>query len=240
MGAGPSCPVNRRNSPYLLCRYGTHFVRVRVPRGLVERVGVVEVRRSLGSSSLSKSRLLALRYGAQLKRCFEMLLLTDADAFACQKAIQRIYTELATEVLDIRPPRGDDAWLYREEQEQLSKEAEQALEDQIEQGQFSPALERTASELLARHSVIRSAVLPEQWDELVSAVARAMAEAHRRYRYQLSGSIFPFVPTDTLFASQPPETTLGIQSEWLVGGPLEGAQTGSSGRAVGQRGMAIK
>jgi hypothetical protein len=46
---------------------------VRVPHDLRERVGVLEVRRSLHVHSLSIARPLALKFGARVMELFEMV-----------------------------------------------------------------------------------------------------------------------------------------------------------------------
>lgn len=195
--------MTRSRSPYLLNREGAYFLRVRVPRGLIARVGVVEVRRSLGLSTFEQARLLALQFGTRLRRCFAMLLLNDVTAAACQKALQHICWGLAAEVAGIRSPRGEDAWLFQQEQEGLSLEAEHGLRDGLSAGSIENELERLAEPMLARQGILRSSLSPDHWDELVAGVARAMIEAQRRYRYQLSDSILPYLPADPLFAVPP-------------------------------------
>ncbi|WP_420710426.1 DUF6538 domain-containing protein [Asticcacaulis sp. SL142] len=50
------------NSSHLSRRNGMYYIRVRVPNSLRERLGLSEVRRSLGSFTLKTARPLALRY----------------------------------------------------------------------------------------------------------------------------------------------------------------------------------
>ena len=204
--------MTRSRSPYLLDRDGAYFLRVRVPRGLVARVGVLEVRRSLGSSTFNQARLLALQFGTRLRRCFAMLLLHDVDAAACHKALQQIYWDLAAEVAGVRSPRGEDAWIFKQEQEGLSVEAEQRLRAQLSDGGNLGELERIAEPMLARQGISRSLLTPDHWDELVAGVARAMIEAQRRYHYQISDSILPYLPVDPLFAA-PSGIVSGAQEE---------------------------
>lgn len=57
-------------SPFLMRRSGLFYVRVAVPKDLVERVGLVEVRRSMGPKRFHESRSLASEIGARLKDAF--------------------------------------------------------------------------------------------------------------------------------------------------------------------------
>lgn len=60
-------------APFLMRRGSMSYVRVRVPKDLVELVGCSEVRRSLGPLRFHEARLLAARTGSKLKEAFEMM-----------------------------------------------------------------------------------------------------------------------------------------------------------------------
>ena len=85
-------------SPFLMRRSGQFYVRVRVPGDLIERVGLVEVRRSLGPMRFNEARLLAAQIGAQLKEAFtnQISLTTDEMASTSLKATPIRYTPVTT------------------------------------------------------------------------------------------------------------------------------------------------
>lgn len=109
--------MTRARSLYLMRRPCGYYIRVRVPTDLVDRVGVVELRRALGPMPLNTARSLASQAGSRLKGVFAML--REIDGLSDQEVANLIRDCLA----EIKP-RVDrpykivsgQPWLERQEQ----------------------------------------------------------------------------------------------------------------------------
>jgi len=133
----------------------------------------VEVRRSLGSSSFSNSRLLALRYGMRVRKAFDAIAKNDLSNEQCVTLLRHCFADLADEVAPYPPLMGKNASLFVEEQAELSREYAHTLECQIEAGHFSQPMASRAAELLGRQGFDLNSASQDQRRFLVEGVARA-------------------------------------------------------------------
>jgi len=90
--------VSPPRPPHLICRAGTFYVRVRVPRDLVPVLGVVEIKRSLHVGRLSEARLLGPACAARLKETFNMIREGQFTGDGALELIRRCFADLAREV----------------------------------------------------------------------------------------------------------------------------------------------
>ncbi len=72
----------------------TYYMRVRVPLDLLDRLGLVEVRKSLGTSRLSEARLLGPEIAMRVKRSFETMRAEDLTSAECLAAIKKCFAGL--------------------------------------------------------------------------------------------------------------------------------------------------
>ncbi len=206
-GSGVSS-VKRSPSPYLIRRDGTFYVRVRVPRDLVGRVGIIEVRRSLKSGRYHECRLLALRYATRVKVLFDMIRAEDLSKEQSLEKIRAVFADLSEKVEPAFIPTEIDPWL---ELERLTDDAEfhrQWLKRQIASGQFEPIIDGMTRSLLARQGVSVTGATPRA-QEMTFGVARALVEQQNKVLFRLDEPLLPYEPTDPLFAAVVPchETT---------------------------------
>jgi integrase len=194
--------LSRRRSPYLLCRYGTYFFRVRVPADLVERLGVTEVRRSLGSCDFDTSRLLALSFGTRMKVLFKMLKtqkLGEADFSA--------YVHHCLETFRADPfpryvTRTDEPDREIIEQEALACEHIVNLKDQIESANFSPDIQKRTQALAAQIGINFTQIQPHEKLRLAETTARLAVEDARCQKFRLKEGALPYTLQDPLFAER--------------------------------------
>lgn len=193
-----------RRSPYLMRRAHGFYIRIRVPADLVDRVGVVELRRALGPMTLNSARSLASLAGSRLRGIFEMLRQIDSlsdqevanlikDAFAATKArVDRPYVVHTAE-----------PWMERREQQHLAEEHLADLEQQRDAGIFSSEVIRFAERFAEAKSIALGGGSPERLRMIAEGFARVLIEADRCFIHRLEDSVTPFRPQDELFSQGP-------------------------------------
>lgn len=129
--SAPGAALSRGRLPHLFRRQGTYHLRVRVPDALRERVGVVEVRRSLGTNRQPEAALLALKLVARLKGVFRMAIVEDLSKTRTRELVQECFLGLKQRVDAGYRLRTADVDLELQEQEALSLEHISDLQDQI-------------------------------------------------------------------------------------------------------------
>lgn len=183
-------------------RSGQYYVRVRVPNDLKARVGLVEVRRSLGPMHFQQARLLAVQIGTRLRECFMMLRnAEDLSKGEIRQMIRDCYTGLEKEA--DRPYQPQTTTLAEElfEQREMSQEFIGNAEGQIAAKEFGPELRATTARLAAERGIDISTASPDRLREICEGVARALVEQQRLFQVRLDDSLTEYAPTDPLFAS---------------------------------------
>lgn len=187
-------------SPYLMRQPHGFYGRVRVPADLVDRVGVVELRRALGPMPLNSARALASQAGSRLKGVFDMLREIDSltekevanlirDAFADIKAkVDRPY------VIQTAEPSSE-----RLDQRHYAEEHSADLERQKDSGVFSPEAIRLAEQFAASKGVSLASGSPERLRMIAEGFARVLIEADRCFVHRREDGVTPFQPHDVLF-----------------------------------------
>lgn len=193
----------RRKSSYLSRRGGIYYLRVRVPHDLVERVGRFEIRRSLGVARFDQARLLAAKYAARVFEVFEMIKTEPYSKAETAKLVQSIFADLLLKIE--RRPFAYETCDSDEElaaQISLSEEWEEKLQHAaIKPGTDGLKIEAT-KDLLVRQVHGFEKLAPEQQQDLVAGVMRALMEQQRLFRFRLTEQLLPYEPTDPLFKKQ--------------------------------------
>lgn len=199
------------SSPFLMRRSGQYYVRMRVPGDLVERVGLVEVRRSLGPMRFHEARLLAIKIGAQLKEAFVMMrIANDLTKQELLNLTRDCYSTLELERGQGYVPRYSDYDLELIEQRVLAQDHSAALRLQVEKLQFDESTLSAAGKLSALHNVNITSATKERALEIVQGVARAMIEADQLYIFRLGDRLAPYTPSDPLFSAGQRNVSAGI------------------------------
>jgi integrase len=172
---------------------------MRVPADLQERLGVLEVRRSLKVQSAPKAQALALRYAVRLKDLFEMIRTTDLSKADIVALVQACFADLVVQAEGRTPPKSHDpdmelAWLAH-----LADEYERDLQRQIRRHQYDPDVVMHAKRLLEAHGVDLDVLPPAVREDLLEGLARGMAEQQRLHLVRLNDRLVPYAPTDPLF-----------------------------------------
>lgn len=130
------------------------YIRVRVPADLVDRVGVVELRRALGPMPLNSARSLASQAGSRLKGLFAML--REVESLSEQEVanlIKDAFAEIKAQVDRPYVVRTTEPWFERQEQRHYAEEHTADLERQRDSGVFSPEVIRLAEQFAASKGV---------------------------------------------------------------------------------------
>jgi hypothetical protein len=187
--------MSGRRSPFLQRRSGVYHLRVRVPDQLRLRVGLLEVRRSLRVHSSDTARLLAAIYVARVKEVFEMVKASELSKAAARELLRTCFEDLAQQVERFAPHRGLDI----DEQKHFAHERVRELSQQLKYGEFEPDIETAATRLSAAHGCDLPALTWASRHDVISGVARALAEQQRLFLHRLEERLLPYTPTDPLF-----------------------------------------
>jgi hypothetical protein len=131
---------SRSTSSYLFCRGGAYYLRVRVPLRHQDRVGSIEVRRSLHVHHPRTARRLALKLSARVFEVFDMLETTVLTKPQVQGLFQQALQDMERSAGIGFVPSGPRPDLEIAEQRDISKERIASLSEQIAGLSFSPQI----------------------------------------------------------------------------------------------------
>ena len=198
-------------APYLMRRGGMSYVRVRVPKDLVELVGCSEVRRSLGPLRFHEARLLAARTGSKLKEAFEMM--RNANDLSKQEVLNLIrdcFSDLSEEYGQGYQPRTAEIDFELAEQASLADDHMAVLLPQIETRTFTLSTLTAAKRLVADRGIDLADITEARMIEIIEGVVRAMVEADRLSTFRLTDRLTPYEPEDPLFQGDARNCKKGI------------------------------
>ena len=191
-------------SPYLMRRPHGFYIRVRVPADLIDRVGVVELRRALGPMPLNSARSLASLAGSRLKGVFAMLReLNDISEQEVANLIKDAFSEIKASIDRPYVVRTADPWFERHEQRHCAEEHILDLERQRENGSFSPEVVMLAEQFSANKGVSLGGASQERLRMIAEGFARVLIEVDRCFLHRLDDSVTSYQPQDTLFSNGP-------------------------------------
>jgi integrase len=203
---------------------------VRVPDDLRARVGMLEVKRSLGVHDISSARRLSLACAARLMETFEMLRTDALDTQAIRSLVRNCFADLAKIVEPGFTSTTSRPDLEIAEVATHSNGRLAELSDQIAVGLYDRTVCKTAA-----LAVANAGYDPSQQPEPVRAgvkngVARALAEQERLFLFRLGERLLEYRPIDPLFEetaalAQPPVNGatggLPVAEKMVVGPTLE-------------------
>lgn len=193
--------MTRAASPFLQRRSGIFYVRVRVPDDVQERLGLVEVRRSLGPMRFHEARLLALQLGTRLKECFVMIRhAEDLTKPEVRRIVRDCFVLLEQEADRGYQPVTATPADEVAEQESLAREFLSRIERQIAERQYENDLVANVGRVLSERGIEIADATAGRMAELVEGVARALAEQQRLYLFRLDDRLANYAPTDPLFS----------------------------------------
>lgn len=164
------------------------YIRVRVPADLVDRVGVVELRRALGPMPLHLARSLASQAGSRLKGVFEMLREIDSlSDVEVANLIKDAFAHVRSQVDRPYVVQTADPWFERQEQRHYAEEHLFGLEQQRDTGAFAPEVIRLAEQIAASKGISLPGGSPERLRIIAEGFARVLAEADRCFMHRLIG-----------------------------------------------------
>lgn len=199
---------NPNRHPHIESRNGIWTLRVRVPRDLRARVGLTEVRRSLGTDSLRHARDLAAQHLARLRELFELAKTTALENAEIQAIARNYYETLVPEAERFRPRTSDPAW-ERLEQAALAEEEITDLERQIAASSYKRNVARAVDDALSQRNLQLDELSATDANKLTNAIARALIENLRLFIHRLDEPLLPYEPTDPLVRNAPDATTTG-------------------------------
>ena len=171
-------------APFLMRRGSMPYVRVRVPKDLVELVGCSEVRRSLGPLRFHEARLLAARTGSKLKEAFEMM--RNANDLTKQEVLNLIrdcFAGLSETYGQAYQPQSTEIDFELAEQQAMADEHMSALIPQVETRSFDPQTLLTAKRLVADRGVDLTGLPDARLMEIIEVVVRAWSALERLVQF---------------------------------------------------------
>lgn len=191
-------------APYLMRRASGFYFRIRVPADLVGRVGLVEIRRSLGLVGFHEARALASRIGSQTRKVFVMLRrIDDLTENEVANLIRDCFAELRAEADRPFTPRTNDPLLERQIQSELSAEHRQGLEEQLAYRNYGREVSNSVRAFSASKQIDVEGASESRANALNEGVARSLIERDRCFEHRLADSVSPYSPIDPLFAEGP-------------------------------------
>lgn len=190
-------------APHLQRRNGIYHLRVRVPDNVRPLLGLSEVRRSLSTYSFTKARSLAARYAARVMEAMKLIAEKELSGDRARTVVQQCFAGLKAEAdaFDGFVPATDYPDLEVAEQRFHGQERLTDLRCQVALSRFEPSVAALADQLV--QGELNSFPANRRID-LMSGVARALAEQQRLFLLRLEDRLAPFVPADPLFAAGPP------------------------------------
>ena len=196
--------VSGSRIPYLQSRNGVYHLRMRVPDDVRSRLGLLEVRRSLGDCSFRRAKLLTVIFAERVREAFEMIQKLELDQSSARALVRRCFEDRKREAEDrggyVATSNEPDREI--EDQRAMARERLATLEAVAAAPQRCTEIEAIADLYLA-NEFPQMAKLPEgRRADLIGGIARALAEEQRLFLFRLQDRIAPYLPTDTLFAGQ--------------------------------------
>jgi integrase len=180
---------------------------MRVPFDLADRVGLVEVKRSLGMGRLADARLFGPLITANLTRAFAMIRTEQPDRSRCNAIINRCFDVLLSEADRIFIPRTAEVDHELAAQEVMSDDRLTELEHQIASRKLTDALRFSAERRLQQLGLDSPKLAPAELDLVTLGLLRAQAEQERLIQFRLREPLLPYSPTDPLALSDTPFTS---------------------------------
>ena len=195
--------MSGRRPPHLQRRNGIYHLRMRVPDRLRERVGRLEVRKSLRTYSPSRARKLAATVSAKLREAFMIIdENTNVTPDEARELIYACFAETRKEV-DLRPPfvpETDDPEIEIEEQAHYAEAEITRLAGELEHRAFSIGTTRAAERALALRGTEMKLIAPEARLRLLDGFTRLLIEKQRLELARLRDPLADFQPLDPLFS----------------------------------------
>jgi hypothetical protein len=192
--------VSGSRVPHLQIRQGIYRLRMRVPDDLRSRIGMLEVTRSLQTSSLPKAHRLVTAYSARLAGAFNMLRSDNYTKERARAVIQACFRDLAQEADGGLSPVAKDVDLAVSEQRGMADEWIGEVSEYLERRQFTEGFTKKAKTVLAAYSVDVASLPAEALQDLFEGYARAVIEQQRLFKFRLDDRLATFAPTDALFS----------------------------------------
>lgn len=184
--------------PHLQCRNGIYHLRVRVPACVQPKLGLREVRRSLGSCGFVRAKALVPTYVHRVKGVFGVIQNTNVTKEQARVLVQACFRRLVaeTEGWAIVPGNIETAEFELTEQLGLSEDRVSSLREQLGSRVFDGSVQLIAQNELAPDLDFN----PARRLDFLEGVARALIEQQNLFQLRLTNRLQPFAPTDSLFA----------------------------------------
>lgn len=195
--------MSGRRPPHLQRRNGVYHLRMRVPDRLRERVGRLEVRKSLRTYSPSLARELAATVSARLREAF-MTIEEDTNVTPekARELMHACFVEARREA-DLRPPfvpETDNPEMEIEEQANHAEAEIIRLTGELEHRAYSIGTTRAAERALALRDMEMKSIAPEARLRLLDGFTRLLIEKQRLELARLRDPLADYQPLDPLFS----------------------------------------
>ncbi|WP_298127134.1 DUF6538 domain-containing protein [Brevundimonas sp.] len=191
-----------RRPAHLARRGAVYFVRFRIPADLTGKLGMVEFRRSLQTSSSEAARIECLRVTAWFRATMENLRkMPDATAADFEEAARAYFSRLAAD-LD-RPrrfsPDPHEFDVSVEHALHLHDERQTELADQLKRNEFDGHVYGHALALAELLGFKFDALTDQQQTQISRLAVRTEIAQSELFRHQITSPLEPFETSDPLF-----------------------------------------
>lgn len=192
--------MSGRYGPHLCRRNGIFHFKMRVPASIKSQIGLVEISRSLRTSSKFEARISAALAAARLRKVWTLLQVKECSQAASMQIINEVFEDLRKST--------DQAALFIsltdyeiEQQSQYSDEQIDRLENIGNHANLLLDIDRLINDHLVERGKNASDVSVEERAFLREGVRRAQIEQQRLFQYRLRDRLLPYKPVDSLFAA---------------------------------------
>ncbi len=201
--------MSRRDPPYLTRRGDVFWFRMAVPRNLVSRIGLREIKISLATRNRQVARSLCLQLGGgvlQLIAKFQKM-----TPLPPERIRQLAATYLAAQrdqIRDLALRLPNDSAIDCEFEGNNALDEMAALRKQLNARPFDPVTLSAASSALDEAKIDKQSISPSAFNALCVGILRARIEGLRIYAATLQGRFHECEPIDPLFAQESSDSLL--------------------------------
>jgi integrase len=234
-----SAALSGSHTPHLQRRNGIFHLRLRVPDELRQRVGLVEVRRSLQTYSQDRARLLAAIFVPRVREVFHMANVEFLSRDRTRALIVGCFDELRASVEIGFLPSSGQKDLEVQEQAQLAEECINELVTSIAKRTYSGSIKSSAARLCAADGWTFEALPEAQKQDLLEGVSRAVIEQQKIFIARLNDRLSIYAPSDPLFRGEINCTEPRLRPVSIIAAPLLGPNIQEALTAYLDRGRRI-
>lgn len=227
--------------PYLEKRGSTYRLRLPIPVDLQPRFKRKELRWSLHTKDRLIAKLITFRAVPVFElTCNNIRAMPELTSQDIMQIARSFFAHLLAQHELPGAVSGDNADLKDNEQDALTDDVVNHLQDQIERRDYGNEVKRAAEQAIVLTNTESAHFTEKNKKELLEAIARAKVEEARHLRFRQGSAIDPYAPHDPLFRDLDLQSIATIPGRAVPAGGQEMATEPAQGGEGGSLGDLIK